>query len=135
MLQSLPPNISRTDFTIMVCQTVLMLYRANVLDLDQIQKFIAAEFPKQMERAKRRRMRKPKRPRKRTVSLKYGSDDLLTPDKAADVLNLSVKTLANMRSSGGGPLFVKLANRTIRYRYCDLKTFIANGVKQNTSQY
>lgn len=134
-MQSLLQNISKADFTYVVVQILMMLIRANLIDVDHAQNRLVAEFPEQMERVRRRRARKLKRPRKRARRPQYSSDDMLTPDKAAMVLNLSVKTLANMRSSGGGPLFVKLANRTIRYRYCDLKTFIANGIKQNTSQY
>ena len=134
-MQSLTSNISKTDFTAMIVQLVLLCYRAGMIDTDHVQDLLAAEFPKQMQRARRTRARSGKRSSKRTVSPKYNPDDLLTPDKAAKVLNLSIKTLANMRSAGGGPLFVKLANRTIRYRYCDLKTFIANGIKQSTSQY
>ncbi|WP_424982085.1 helix-turn-helix domain-containing protein [Maritalea sp. S77] len=134
-MQSLLPNISKADFTYVVIQTLIMLYRADKLDVDHVQSILEAEFPKQMARKRRRRVGRFKRSSKRTGRPQYNSDDMLTPDKAAKVLSLSVKTLANMRSAGGGPVFLKLANRTIRYRYSDLEVFIANSAKQNTSQY
>jgi hypothetical protein len=133
--QSLPPNLSTPDFTNALIHLWLLAYRANILDLDHAQSILEAEFPKQMARKRRRRVSKLKRSSKRTRRPQYNPDDMLTPDKAAKVLSLSVKTLANMRSAGGGPLFLKLANRTIRYRYSDLQVFIANSVKRNTSQY
>ena len=49
---------------------------------------------------------------------------LLTPDEAAGMLGITVKTLANKRSTGGGPKYVKLGpppadghrdNRPVRY--------------------
>jgi predicted DNA-binding transcriptional regulator AlpA len=43
---------------------------------------------------------------------KFG--ELITPEEAGDFLNISESTLANWRSSGGGPKFVKLG-RVVRY--------------------
>lgn len=49
---------------------------------------------------------------------------LLTPDEAAGMLGITAKTLANKRSIGGGPQYVKLGptpadghrdNRPVRY--------------------
>lgn len=40
---------------------------------------------------------------------------LLTPAEVADELNLAEQTLANMRHRGGGPPFVKVGHRTVRY--------------------
>lgn len=51
-------------------------------------------------------------------------DTLLTPAQAGVILGLSAKTLANLRSVGGGPRYVKLGpppkpgrrdNRSVRY--------------------
>jgi len=47
------------------------------------------------------------------------SDVLLTEVQAADVLNLSIRTLQAWRIKGGGPSFVR-AGRAIRYRRRDL---------------
>ncbi|WP_424983809.1 helix-turn-helix domain-containing protein [Maritalea sp. S77] len=130
-----PSDLSTPEFTYVVVKILMMLYRANMLDLDHAQSILKAEFPKQMARRKRRRVSKLKRSSKRTRTFQYNPDDMLTPDKAAKVLSLSVKTLANMRSAGSGPIFIKMANRTIRYRYSDLEVFIANSAKHSTSQY
>lgn len=49
---------------------------------------------------------------------------LLTPDEAAGMLGITPKTLANKRSTGGGPQYIKLGpppadghrdNRPVRY--------------------
>lgn len=135
IVQSLPPSLSKADFTNALIQLLLLAYRANMIDIAHAQSILEAEFPKQMARKRRRRVSKLKRSSKRTRTFQYNPDDMLTPDKAAKVLSLSVKTLANMRSAGSGPIFIKMANRTIRYRYSDLEVFIANSVKRNTSQY
>jgi hypothetical protein len=47
------------------------------------------------------------------------SDALLTEVQAADVLNLSIRTLQAWRAKGAGPSFVR-AGRAIRYRRRDL---------------
>ena len=135
MLQSAIPNLSKQDFTAAIIRQLIILYHHDLLDLEYGRDLLAAEFPEQMARVKQKRAHAPKRRTKRTRVPQYKPDDLLTPDKAARVLGLSAKTLANFRSAGGGPLFIKLANRTIRYRHADLKAFIEQGVKQNTSQY
>ena len=41
---------------------------------------------------------------------------LLTEFPAAEVLNLSIRTLQAWRLRGGGPLFVRLSGRAVRYR-------------------
>lgn len=50
---------------------------------------------------------------------------LLTVVQAAELLQLSPKTLANWASAGTGPRRVKLTARDIRYRRSDLMEFIA----------
>jgi predicted DNA-binding transcriptional regulator AlpA len=52
---------------------------------------------------------------------------------ASDHIGLSVSTLEHLRVSGGGPRYVKLG-RAVRYRLCDLEEFLANRVRDNTSQ-
>jgi len=54
--------------------------------------------------------------------------ELLTAGQASLYLSqfgvdLAPKTLANLRSAGGGPDFRKLKNRQIRYAMGDLQTF------------
>jgi excisionase family DNA binding protein len=51
------------------------------------------------------------------------SDLLLTEVQAAELLNLSVRTLQAWRSQGRGPRFVR-AGRAVRYRLADLIKWI-----------
>lgn len=57
---------------------------------------------------------------------------LLTPIEAAEFLRLSPRTLANLRTSGRGPRFVKLGH--IRYRLSDLLTFVDKASASSTSE-
>lgn len=58
---------------------------------------------------------------------------LLTASEAANHLQVSPKTLETWRSRGGGPNFIQLRNRAIRYRIADLDAFIEQGVRRSTS--
>lgn len=48
---------------------------------------------------------------------------LLTPEDVADQLRVEVKTLANWRSSGVGPTFLKVG-KYARYRQVDVDSYI-----------
>lgn len=52
---------------------------------------------------------------------------LLTPEVAADYLQVTVKTLANWRYLGIGPKYRKVGQRCVRYRLADLDEFLAAG--------
>lgn len=52
-------------------------------------------------------------------------DDLLTADDVAEVLCLSVGTLANWRSIGLGPIYVKVGGR-VRYRASSVNAWVAD---------
>lgn len=58
---------------------------------------------------------------------------LLTEADAADYLKVSPKTLESWRTRGGGPQFVRLRGRAIRYRFNDLAAFIESGLRASTS--
>jgi hypothetical protein len=58
---------------------------------------------------------------------------LLTANEAAEYLRVSPKTLEGWRTRGGGPRFIQLRTRAIRYRIDDLNVFIAQGVRISTS--
>ena len=50
---------------------------------------------------------------------KAGHDDrerLMKPDETAALLGLSVRGLENLRHRGGGPAFVRISSRCVRYR-------------------
>ena len=61
------------------------------------------------------------------------STELLTPGQASEVVGLSAKTLAHYRVSGEGPHFYKIG-RFVRYKRCDLDTWIEDRRFLSTSQ-
>lgn len=64
----------------------------------------------------------------------YQSTDLLNSSQAAELLGLSIKTLANWRVSGQHDLPYRRIGGAIRYQYADLQSFANNSKLQNTSQ-
>jgi predicted DNA-binding transcriptional regulator AlpA len=75
-----------------------------------------------------------KRTSNRVPRTAHKPEDLLTPDQAARVLKQSPKTLANKRSQGDGPRFIKLSNRAIRYRYSEILAYAESGSRMSTSE-
>ena len=58
---------------------------------------------------------------------------LLDEHRAAEYLDLSPRTLQRKRVDGDGPVFVKLG-KLIRYRPCDLDSYVAANVRGSTSE-
>jgi hypothetical protein len=63
---------------------------------------------------------------------KERSQALMDETRAAQLLDLRVKTLRRWRWAGKGPRFVKLGS-AVRYRPSDLDEFIAAGQRTSTS--
>jgi predicted DNA-binding transcriptional regulator AlpA len=61
-------------------------------------------------------------------------DRLMNEHEAAEVLCYSVRALQNWRSRGGGPKFIKVSARSVRYRRRDLLDWIEARTVANTSQ-
>ncbi len=61
-------------------------------------------------------------------------DHLISPDDAANILNISSSTLAKMRLAGTSPRFVKLGRR-VAYRPADLEAWIEAQSFSSTAQY
>jgi predicted DNA-binding transcriptional regulator AlpA len=59
---------------------------------------------------------------------------LLNEKQAAEILCYSVRALQNWRHRGGGPDFVKVSARSVRYRRADLDKWIAERTVSSTSQ-
>jgi len=57
---------------------------------------------------------------------------LLTAAEAAELFNISPKSLEKWRCVGGGPHFIRIG-RLIRYRADDLADFIDRNVRVSTS--
>ena len=53
---------------------------------------------------------------------------LLSPRDVAAITGLSVETLAQWRSQGRGPLFVKISRNFVRYRKSDLDGWLAERI-------
>ena len=56
----------------------------------------------------------------------------LTPREAADRLRTSANTLANWRTKGGGPRFIKLG-RKVLYPVAEIEAFEQRGLRQSTA--
>lgn len=60
-------------------------------------------------------------------------NSLINESKAADFLFLSPRTLQGLRFTGGGPEFIKISKRCIRYRRVDLKAWADSKIRTSTS--
>ncbi len=61
-------------------------------------------------------------------------DQLLNEQEAAKSLSYSVRALQNWRLRGGGPKYVKVSARSIRYRRRDLIRWIETRTRANSSE-
>lgn len=61
-------------------------------------------------------------------------DQLINEQVAAGFLGYTVRALQNWRVRGGGPDFVKVSSRSIRYRRRDLIAWADERIVSNTSQ-
>lgn len=66
-------------------------------------------------------------------SFRDDPDRLLNERDAAAFLGYTVRCLQNWRLRGGGPLFVKVSARSVRYRRRDLLEWIEINLRRTTS--
>jgi len=64
----------------------------------------------------------------------FDPDTLVDERQAASLLCYSVRALQNWRHRGGGPRFVKVSSRSVRYRRADLTAWVNERIVSNTSQ-
>jgi hypothetical protein len=57
--------------------------------------------------------------------------ELMTQEEVAALFDVGVPVLANWRSAGKGPHFVKLGGR-VKYRKVDVEEFINSNVRKST---
>tara|TARA_R110000868_G_scaffold124226_3_gene328574 strand:- start:5954 stop:6184 length:231 start_codon:yes stop_codon:yes gene_type:complete len=62
-------------------------------------------------------------------------DRLMNENEAAEFLSYSVRALQNWRVRGGGPFYVKVSARSIRYRRRDLIAWTEGRLTANTSAH
>jgi predicted DNA-binding transcriptional regulator AlpA len=60
------------------------------------------------------------------------NEKLITQAEAATRLGLSPRTLEAYRTRGGGPLFVRISSRCVRYRPEDIEAWVSARVHGNT---
>jgi len=58
---------------------------------------------------------------------------LLKEGEAAKFLNISPRTLQGWRVTGGGPTFIKISSRCVRYRWEDLEEWIQERARRSTA--
>ena len=61
-------------------------------------------------------------------------DRLINENEAANFLGYSVRALQNWRVRGGGPRFVKVSSRSVRYRRRELLEWTECLLRSNSSQ-
>lgn len=59
---------------------------------------------------------------------------LLKPKDVADLLAVSERTLERWRITGGGPRFVRLGSKVVRYTGEEVEAFVVARVKAHTGQ-
>ncbi len=62
-------------------------------------------------------------------------DRLMNENEAAEFLSYSVRALQNWRVRGGGPLYVKVSARSIRYRRRELIAWTEGRLAANSSAH
>lgn len=61
-------------------------------------------------------------------------NQLINEREAAAYLGYTIRALQNWRLRGGGPKFVRVSKRSIRYRRCDLIIWIEERLQSSTSE-
>ena len=61
-------------------------------------------------------------------------DQLLNEGEVAQMIGFTIRALQNWRVRGGGPQFVKISRRSVRYRRQDVLEWIRTHLRANTSQ-
>ena len=59
--------------------------------------------------------------------------ELIPKSEAADFLGLTERFLENRRQHGGGPRYIAVSSRCIRYRRIDLRTWSEARLRSSTS--
>ena len=68
-----------------------------------------------------------------TLSSSGADLSLLTEKEAAQLLKFSVRSFQAWRVKGGGPRFVKVSARCVRYRPSDLEAWVEERLRRSTS--
>ena len=69
-----------------------------------------------------------------TETAKHDLDQLLTEKQAADLICYTQRALQNWRVRGGGPHYVKVGGRSVRYQRRDVLNWIEAHKRKHSSQ-
>ena len=72
-------------------------------------------------------------PPKEAVSLEEFWNSLIDEKVAGGFLGLSDRAMQKMRQTGGGPRYVHISSRCLRYRRVDLRTWAESRIRTSTS--
>ena len=61
-------------------------------------------------------------------------DLYLTEARAGEILGVNPRTLQQWRLRGGGPRYVRISSRCVRYRYRDLTQWMEDRLRSSTSE-
>ena len=61
-------------------------------------------------------------------------DEILSTDQAAVDYNIPRRVLTDLRTSGGGPTYIKVSHRCVRYRRGDIEQWLSERTKRFTQQ-
>jgi hypothetical protein len=70
-----------------------------------------------------------------TLKIQNDFESLLNEQLAANYLGFTARTLQTWRVRGVGPAFVKISKRAVRYRKCDLNSWVSDRIKTSTSEH
>ena len=72
-------------------------------------------------------------PQNKAATYDQNLDRLINEHEAAAFLGYTVRDLQNWRVRGGGPRFVKISSRSVRYRHRDLLEWTQHRLRSSTS--
>ena len=58
---------------------------------------------------------------------------LIGEKKAAEFVDLTVRTMQALRQRGGGPVYVRISSRCVKYRRIDLRTWAERRLRSSTA--
>ena len=70
---------------------------------------------------------------KNAIQTSFEDNELLTEDQAGQFLKFTPRALQKWRSQGGGPKYVRVSARAIRYRKVDLLKWAEERIRLSTS--
>jgi len=61
-------------------------------------------------------------------------EKVMTEKQASDYLQLTTRTLQAWRYRGGGPKYIRVSSKCVRYRQSDIDKWLASRIASSTSE-